>query len=80
MIVKVKRCEIKTGERKDGTYYTGVSAVVIFGDKATAAQLFIPEEVCDPSDIEVNGLYDLYRDEKGYCLVFDKVEKNDSRS
>lgn len=75
MIVKVKRCEIKTGERKDGTPFNGTSAVVIFSDKATAAQLFIPEEVCDPCDIEVNGLYDLYRDEKGYCLVFEKYEQ-----
>ena len=72
MIVKVKRCEIKEGERKDGTPFVGTSAVVIFGDKATAAQIFVPEEVCDPTEIEVNGLYDLYRDDKGYCLVFDK--------
>ena len=75
MIVKVKRCEIPQGERKDGTHYLGSNVVVIFNDKMTAARFFVPEEVCDPSDIEVNGLYDLYRDEKGYCLVFDKVEQ-----
>ena len=77
MHVKVKRCEIKEGERKDGTMYTGVSAVVIFSDGMTAAQLFIPEEVCNPLDIVVNGIYDLYRDEKGYCLVFDIVKAVD---
>ena len=76
MIVKVKRCEISEGERKDGTPYVGTNVVVIFGDKATAARFFVPEEVCDPSDIEVNGLYDLYRDDKGYCLVFDKYEQD----
>ena len=74
MVVKVKRCEISEGERKDGTPYLGTQVVVIFGDKATGARFFVPEEVCSPDDIEVNGLYDLYRDEKGYCLVFDKVE------
>ena len=76
MIVKVKRCEISEGERKDGTPYVGTNVVVIFGDKATAARIFVPEEVCDPSDIELNGLYDLYRDDKGYCLVFDKYEQD----
>ena len=75
MIVKVKRCEISEGERKDGTPYVGTNVVVIFGDKQTAARFFVPEDVCDPSDIEVNGLFDLYRDEKGYCHVFDKYEK-----
>ncbi len=73
MHVKVKRCELKTGERKDGTPYSGVSAVVIFTDGQTAAQLFIPEEVIDPCKVEVNKVYDLYRDDKGYCLVFDEV-------
>ncbi len=73
MKVKVKRCEIKTGERKDGTPFTGTSAVVIFPDGQTAAQLFIPEEVCDPCDVNVNEFYDLYRDDKGFCLVFEKV-------
>lgn len=76
MLVKVKRCELKEGERKDGTPFIGTSAVVIFGDKATAAQLFIPEEVCNPDDIVKDGIYDLYRDEKGYCLVFDKYEQD----
>ena len=75
MKVKVKRCELKEGERKDGTKYTGTSVVVIFGDGQTAAQLFVPEEVLDPLEIEANGIYDLYRDEKGYVLVFDKVER-----
>ncbi len=74
MKVKVKRCEIKSGERKDGTSYTGTSAVVIFNDGCTASQIFVGEEVCDPCDIEVNGFYDMYRDEKGYCLVFDKLQ------
>lgn len=74
MIVKVKRCEIVDGERQDGTPYTGVSAIVIFGDKQTAARIFIREEVCDPLTVQVGDLYDLYRDEKGNCLVFDKYD------
>ena len=74
MIVKVKRCEIVEGERQDGTPYTGVSAVVIFGDKATAARIFVREEVCDPFTVKENELYDMYRDEKGNCLVFDHYE------
>ena len=76
MIVKVKRCEIKTGERQDGTPFTGTDVVVIFGDKQTAARLWVSDDVCDPLEIEVNGLFDLYRDEKGKCLVFDKYKEN----
>lgn len=75
MVVKVKRCEIKTGERQDGTPFTGTDVVVIFGDKITAARLWVADDVCDPCDIQEGGLYDLFRDEKGRCLVFDKYEK-----
>lgn len=74
MHVKVKRCEIRQGERKDGTPYVGTNAVVIFPDGQTAAQLFIGEDVIDPCEVEVGGVYDLYRDAKGYCLVFDRVQ------
>ena len=75
MKVKVKRCEIREGEKKDGTPYIAASAVVIFPDGQSAAQLFIPEEVIDPSDVEVGGIYDLYRDDKGFVLVFEKLEQ-----
>lgn len=73
MKVKVVRCEMREGERKDGTPYVGNSAVVIFQDGKTAAQVFLPEEVIDPTLVEVGGIYDMYRDEKGFVLVFDKV-------
>ena len=74
MVVKVKRAELREGEKKDGTPYLGVSVVVIFPDKSTAARLFLPEDVIDPDDVEVDQCYDLYRDDKGNALVFDKLE------
>lgn len=75
MIVQVKRCDVVDGERQDGTPYIGNSVVVIFGDKMTAARVFVREEVCDPYSIKPGQLYDMYRDEKGNCLVFDLYEK-----
>lgn len=75
MIVKVKRCEVVEGERQDGTTYLGNTVVVIFGDKQTAARVFVRDEVCDPYSIQPDQLYDMYRDEKGNCLVFDLYEK-----
>ena len=74
MVVKVKRAEIREGEKKDGTPYIGASVVVIFPDKATAARLFIPDDVIDPTEVEVGLCYDLYRDDKGNALVFEKLE------
>ena len=72
MFVKVRRAEIKSGERKDGTPYTGTTVVVILPDKEHAASLFVGEEVCDPCLIEEGKIFDMYRDEKGYVLVFDE--------
>ena len=73
MKVKVVRCDMREGERKDGTPYIGTSAVVIFQDGKTAAQVFLSEEVIDPAKVRVGGIYDMYRDEKGFALVFDEV-------
>ncbi len=75
MKVKVKRCEFKQGKRiSDGTDYAGTNVLVLFPDGSTAAQLFVSEDVCDPVDIVSEGIYDLYRNERGMVLVFDKVE------
>lgn len=71
MIVKVKRCEFKTGERKDGTEYEGTSAVVLL-NADLAAKVFIGSDVCDPDEIVPESLYDMWRDEKGFVLVFEK--------
>ena len=74
MVVKVKRAELREGEKKDGTPYLGTSVIVIFNDKQTAARLFLPEDVIDPNEVEIGQCYDLYRDDKGNALVFDKLE------
>ena len=69
MIVKVKRCELKTGERKDGTPFTGTSVVVLL-NKESAAQLFIPEDVTSSSWIGVDST-DMERSTEvicGYCV------------
>lgn len=73
MHVKVVRSEFKEGQRKDGTPFRGVSAVLIFPDKVSAAKLFIGDDVCDPEYIVPGGVYDMYRDDKGFVLVFDIV-------
>ena len=39
----------------------------------TAAKLFIPDEVIDPNEIIIGGVYDMYRDENKFVLVFDYV-------
>lgn len=74
MIVKVKRCEVVEGKRQDGSPYIGCSAVVLFPDKQTAARIFVREELCDPYSVREGAEYDLYRDDKGNCLVFDPIE------
>ena len=76
MKVKVKRCELRDGERQDGTSYLGVSAVVIFQDGKTAERVFISDEIIDPDKVVVDGIYDMYRSERGNVLVFDKIEPN----
>ena len=73
MKVKVVRTELATGERKDGTEFIGSRTVVIFPDGMTAAKLFIPDEVIDPDEIVIGGVYDMYRDENKFVLVFDFI-------
>lgn len=74
MHVKVIRSEIRTGEKKNGDEYIGVSAVVIFPDKQTAAKIFISDEVIDPDEVQPGKVYDMYRDKNDFVLVFDPVE------
>lgn len=74
MHVKVIRSEIRTGEKKNGDEYIGVSAVVIFPDKQTAAKIFISDEVIDPDAVQPGKVYDMYRDKNDFVLVFDLVE------
>ncbi len=74
MHVKVIRSEIRTGEKKNGDEYIGVSAVVIFPDKQTAAKIFISDEVIDPDLVQPGKVYDMYRDKNDFVLVFDPVE------
>ena len=78
MYVKVRKAEIKEGTKKDGTPYTGVSALVIFPDKETAANIFVGEEVCNPCLVEPGKVFDMYRDQKGYVLVFDEFKAEGS--
>ena len=74
MHVKVIRSEIRTGEKKNGDEYIGVSAVVIFPDKQTAAKIFISDEVTDPYKVLPGMVFDMYRDKNDFVLVFDPVE------
>lgn len=74
MHVKVIRCDIRSGEKKNGDEYIGVSAVVIFPDKQTAAKIFISDEVIDPTEVVPGKVYDMYRDKNDFVLVFDPVE------
>ena len=74
MHVKVIRSEIRSGEKKNGDEYIGVSAVVIFPDKQTAAKIFISDEVIDPYAVQPGKVYDMYRDKNDFVLVFDPVE------
>lgn len=73
MHVKVIRCDIRSGEKKNGDEYIGVSAVVIFPDKQTAAKIFISDEVIDPDEVQPGKVYDMYRDKNDFVLVFDPV-------
>lgn len=73
MHVKVIRCELRTGEKKNGEEYVGTSAVVIFPDKQTAAKIFISDEVIDPDLVKPGEVYDMYRDKNDFVLVFDPV-------
>lgn len=74
MHVKVIRSEIRSGEKKNGDEYIGVSAVVIFPDKQTAAKVFISDEVIDPYKVIPGMVFDMYRDKNDFVLVFDPVE------
>ena len=74
MHVKVIRSELRCGEKKNGDEYVGVSAVVIFPDKITAAKVFISDEVIDPDSVKPGKVYDMYRDKNDFVLVFDPVE------
>lgn len=75
MFVKVVRCEIREGERKDGTPFVGCSAVVLFPDKEHAARVYVSDEVIDPTEIEPGWIYDMYRDKNDSVLVFDKIRE-----
>ena len=76
MHVKVIRSEIRSGEKKNGDEYIGVSAVVIFPDKSTAAKVFISDEVIDPDEVQPGKVYDMYRDKNDFVLVFEPVESS----
>ena len=76
MHVKVIRSEVRTGEKKNGDEYIGVSAVVIFPDKTTAAKVFISDEVIDPDEVQPGKVYDMYRDKNDFVLVFEPVESS----
>ena len=76
MRVVVRKADIKTGTRKDGSPFTGTSCLVQFPDGCTAINVFVGEELIDPCNIQVGSPYDMYRDEKGYVTVFDPIKES----
>lgn len=78
MKVKVIKTEVVSGtSQKTGEFYESTKVVVILGDGQTAVQGYVPSDVAVPGTIEKGAIYDMYRDEKGYILVFDPVRKTE---
>ena len=78
MKVKVIKADVVSGtSQKTGEFYESTKVVVIFGDGQTAFQGYVPSDVAGPGTIEKGAIYDMYRDEKGYILVFDPVRKTE---
>ena len=81
MKVKVIRTEVFSGiSAKTNEPYESTKVTVIFPDGATAFQGFVPSDVATPGTIEKGSIYDMYRDEKGYILVFDLLKKAEPTS
>ena len=76
MRVVVRKADIKTGTKKDGTPFAGCAALVQFPDGQTAISVFVPEEIADPLSIEVGKPYDLFRDERGFVTIFDRIRES----
>lgn len=76
MKVKVIRAEVITGiSKQTNEPYVSTKVTVIFPDGKTAFSGFVPSDVCDPGTVGKGDIYDMYRDEKGYILVFDLLQK-----
>ena len=73
MKVRVRKAELFNGRKKNGEEYCGAKVLVLFPDNATAYTGFIPEDVCDPTLINPGDTFDMYRDQNGYVVLFDKV-------
>ena len=72
MKVKVMKAEVVSGiSQRTNEFYESTKVTVIFPDGATAFSGFVPSDVCTPGTIQKGAIYDMYRDEKGYILVFD---------
>ena len=79
MKVKVIKSEVVTGiSQRTNEPYESTKVTVIFSDGATAFSGFVPSDVCAPGTIDKGDIFDMYRDEKGYILVFDLVKKAES--
>ena len=75
MKVKVMKAEVGSGtSQKTGEFYESTKVVVIFPDGMTAYQGYVSSDVAVPGTIEKGAIYDMYRDEKGYILVFDLLK------
>ena len=76
MKVKVIRAEVLTGiSKQTNEPYVSTKVTVIFPDGKTAFSGFVPSDVCEPGSVGKGDIYDMYRDEKGYILVFDLLQK-----
>lgn len=76
MKVKVIKAELVTGiSQKTQMPYSSTKVTVIFPDGQTAFSGFVPEDVATPGSINKGDIFDMYRDEKGYILVFDLLKK-----
>ena len=74
MKVKVIKADVVSGtSNKTGEFYESTKVVVIFGDGQTALQGYVPSDVAVPGTIQKGAIYEMYRDEKGYILVFEPV-------
>ena len=73
MKVIVRKVENVSGQKRDGSAYNGCKVLMTFEDGATALKTYIDEEIISPEEVKPGAAYDLWRDESGRVLIFDKI-------
>ena len=73
MRVLCRKVESVTGQKRDGSSYNGCKVLVLFEDGSTALKTYVDEEIISPSEVKPGESYDMWRDESGRVLIFDKI-------